>query len=94
MLPPSEFVDGARLERMPALEPYPIPGMQGQWMCRELSDLELVGYMNALCARFIPKGFSIEDPMIDADTDITLMTYLSSRFDDDGTERPVGSEDK
>jgi len=66
--------------------------MRGQWMCRELSDLELVGYINALCARFIPRAFTIEDPMIDANTDITLMTYLSSRFDDDGTERPVGED--
>ena len=90
MVEPSLFTPGARLEEMPALENYPIPGMKGSWMCSETQTV--LHKTSAMCIRFIPKTNTIEDPLIDADSDITLMTYLSSRFDDEAPEGPIGTD--
>jgi len=72
------FTPGARLEDMPALSPYPMPGMKGSWMCAE--PMAIYGRTTAACARFAPKLYTTEDPSFTPTDDITVLTYLSSRY--------------
>uniref|UniRef100_A0A7S3MLF2 Uncharacterized protein n=1 Tax=Favella ehrenbergii TaxID=182087 RepID=A0A7S3MLF2_9SPIT len=87
LIDPKDLVAGSRLEEMTGLEPYPVPGMKGSWMCQE--PMELLGRVRAVCTRFAPKTYTPQDPTFSADSDITVMTYLSSRFDE-RTETPMG----
>ena len=84
------FAPGARLEEMPALQPYPIPGMKGGWMCNE--PMNMLGRMRAACMRFAPKLYSVEDPTYAPADDISVMTYLSSRYNE-GSETMMGVDE-
>ena len=91
MVDSKAFAPGARLEDMPTLAPFPIPGMKGSWMCSEPRNM--MGRVLASCMRFAPKLYSVEDPTFSPSDDITVMTYLSSRYDGRG-ETMMGTNDE
>jgi len=68
---------GTRLEDFESVSVYPVPGMKGQWMCED--PVKILGRMRVSCARFTPKTFEVEDPSFEPNSDVTVMTYLTSR---------------
>jgi len=46
-------------------------------MCED--PVKILGRMRVSCARFTPKTFEVEDPSFEPNSDVTVMTYLTSR---------------
>lgn len=60
-----------------------VPAMFGEWVCAE--PYEVRNRWIAACGRLLPKVYTTFDPSYQADEEVTLVTYLTSR----GTGRIV-----
>ena len=68
-----------------------VPAMKGSWICAP--PTEIMTRMRTVCGRLLPKVDTPEDPMFVEGSEVTVMTYFSSRLSGRTSfPRPVGGE--
>ena len=66
--------------------------MKGNWMC--VPPTEIMMRMRTVCGRLLPKVDTPADPMFTEGSEITVMTYYSSRLSGrTGFAKPVGGDE-
>ena len=68
-----------------------VPAMKGSWIC--MPPTEIMTRMRTVCGRLLPKVDTPEDPMFVPGSEVTVMTYYSSRLSGRTSfPKPLGGE--
>ena len=78
LIDPKLINDSTSLDSQPVVAAVQVPAMFGNWICSP--PMEYFLRMHTTCARLLPKEEKVEDPMYQPDSEVSVMTYFSSRL--------------
>ena len=87
-----EFGTDTGLDSAEPIAGITVPAMKGNWICAPPTEILL--RVRTVCGRLLPKEGTPEDPLFVKGSDVTVMTYYSSRLTGrTGFATPVGGNE-